>query len=139
MSLQHWQAASSPLAPPRKLFEPHTAGLCSQPQGLSERSCTIPSTHLHLIHLHCCYLVTQSCPTLCDPVVCSIPGSSVFGISHTRILESVAISFSRESSRPTSPAMASRLYTVEPPGKVKGYNPLNYFSLPPTSKWQTAV
>ena len=40
-------------------------------------------------------LVTQLCPTLCDPMDCSLPGSSVHGISQARILEWVAISFSR--------------------------------------------
>ena len=45
-------------------------------------------------------LVAQSCPTLCDPMDCSTPGSSVQGISQARILERVAISFSRGSSRP---------------------------------------
>ena len=44
--------------------------------------------------------VAQSCPTLCDPVDCSPAGSSVHGILQARILEWVAISFSRESSRP---------------------------------------
>ena len=44
--------------------------------------------------------VAQSCLTLCDPVVCSLPGSSVHGIFQARILEWVAISFSRGSSRP---------------------------------------
>ena len=39
--------------------------------------------------------VAQSCPTLCDPVDCSPPGSSVHGILQARILEWVAISFSR--------------------------------------------
>ena len=38
--------------------------------------------------------VTQSCPTLCDPVDCSPPGSSVHGILQARVLEWVAISFS---------------------------------------------
>ena len=42
--------------------------------------------------------VTQSCPTLCDPMDCSLPGSSVHGIFQARILEWVAISFSRGSS-----------------------------------------
>ena len=42
--------------------------------------------------------VTQSCPTLCDPVDCSPPGSSVHGILQARILEWVAISFSWGSS-----------------------------------------
>ena len=44
-------------------------------------------------------LVTQ-CPTLCDPMDCSPPGSSVHEISQARILEWVAISFSRGSSQP---------------------------------------
>jgi len=39
--------------------------------------------------------VAQSCPTLCDPVDCSPPGSSVHGIFQARILQWVAISFSR--------------------------------------------
>ena len=40
--------------------------------------------------------VTQSCLTLCDPVDCGPPGSSVHGISQARILEWVAISFSSQ-------------------------------------------
>ena len=44
--------------------------------------------------------VTQSCLTLCDPVDCSPPGSSIHEILQARILEWVAISFSRGSSRP---------------------------------------
>ena len=42
--------------------------------------------------------VPPSCPTLCNPVNCSSPGSSVHGIFHTRILEQIAISYSRGSS-----------------------------------------
>ena len=42
--------------------------------------------------------VAQSCPTLCDPMDCSLPGSSVHGIFQARVLEWVAISFSRGSS-----------------------------------------
>ena len=42
--------------------------------------------------------VTQSCPTLCDPVDCSPPDSSIHRIFQARILEWVAISFSRGSS-----------------------------------------
>ena len=47
----------------------------------------------------CLSEVCQSCPTLCDPMDCSPPGSSVHGILQARILEWVAISFSRGSSR----------------------------------------
>ena len=42
----------------------------------------------------------QSCPTLCDPMDCSSPGSSVYGILQTWILEWVAMPFSRGSSLP---------------------------------------
>ena len=48
-------------------------------------------------HIHS---VTQFCPTLCEPMGCHLPGSSVHGISQTRILEWAAIPFSRASSRP---------------------------------------
>ena len=44
--------------------------------------------------------VAQSCPTLCDPMDPTPPGSSVHGIFQARTLEWVAISFSRRSSRP---------------------------------------
>ena len=47
-----------------------------------------------------CVLVAQSCPTLCDPMEYSPPGSSVHGILQPRTLEWVAISFSRGSSQP---------------------------------------
>ena len=43
----------------------------------------------------CVHLVFQLCPTLCSPTLCSPPGSSVFGIIQARVLEWVAISFSR--------------------------------------------
>jgi len=44
--------------------------------------------------------VAQSCLTLCDPMDCSLPGSSVHGIFQARVLEWGAIAFSRRSSRP---------------------------------------
>ena len=48
----------------------------------------------------CVCVYTQADPTLCDPMNCSPPGSSVHGIFQARILEWVAISSSWESSRP---------------------------------------
>ena len=48
----------------------------------------------------CEVLVAQLCPTLCDPMDCSPPDSSVHGILQARILEWVAIPFSRGSSQP---------------------------------------
>ena len=43
--------------------------------------------------------VAQSCPTLCYPMDCSLPGSSVHGILQVRVLEWVTISFSMGSSQ----------------------------------------
>ena len=51
----------------------------------------------------------KSCPTLCDPVDCNPPGSSVHGILQARILEWVAISFSRGSSQPRDQTRVSRI------------------------------
>ena len=60
--------------------------------------------------------VTQLCPTLCDPIDCSLPGSSVRGILQARILEWVAISFSRRSSqardRTWVSCIAGRRFTI---------------------------
>ena len=56
--------------------------------------------HYTLIIIHCCCcLVAKSYPTLCDSMDCSPPCFSVHGISQVRILEWVAISFSRRSSQ----------------------------------------
>ena len=61
------------------------------------------------------------CPTLWDPMDCSPPGSSVYGILQARILEWLAISFSKGSSRPRDGTwvshIAGRFFTAEPPGK----------------------
>ena len=62
--------------------------------------CHLPATaHRHRLCVPVC-LVTQSCPTVWDPVDCNPPGSSFHGILQARILEWVAISFSRGSSWP---------------------------------------
>ena len=55
--------------------------------------------------------------TLCDPTDCSPPGSSVHGIFQARILEWVAISYSRGSLIPGSPALQTHSLPSEPPGK----------------------
>ena len=67
--------------------------------------------------------VTQLCLTLWNPMDCSLPGSSVHGISQARILEWVAISSSRGSSQPRDrtrvSCLAGRFLTTEPPGKPR--------------------
>ena len=61
-------------------------------------------------------VIAQSCLTLCNPVDCSLPVSSVCGISQARILEWVAISFSRGSSWPRDrtwvSCTAGRCFTI---------------------------
>ena len=53
--------------------------------------------------------LAQSCPTLCDPMDCSLPGSSLHGILQARVLEWVAIAFSRGSSWPRDWTQVSRI------------------------------
>ena len=60
--------------------------------------------------------ITQSCLTLCDPMDYSLPGSSVHGILQARILEWVAVTFSRGSSQPRDQTqvshIAGRFFTI---------------------------
>ena len=60
--------------------------------------------------------VAQSCRTLCDPMDCSLPGSSVHGIFQARVLEWGAIAFSRGSFLPSDrtrvPHIAGRHFTI---------------------------
>ena len=53
-----------------------------------------------ITHYCVCVLDTQLCPTLCDPMDCSLPGSSDHGILQARILEWLAMPFSWASSQP---------------------------------------
>ena len=74
-----------------------------------------------IYYISCCCLVTKSCLTLCYPMDCSLPGSSVHGISQARVLEWVAISFSKGSFQPRDQTLisclAGRFFTTESPGK----------------------
>ena len=77
--------------------------------------------------IKCCCLVVQSCPTLCDPMDYSPPGSSVHGISQARILKWVAIFFSRVSSWPRDGRMCllhwqMDFFTTESPSKPQWLN-----------------
>ena len=70
--------------------------------------------------------VAQSCPTLCDPMDYSLPGSSIYGIFQARLLVWVAISFSRRSSRPRDWTRVShivgRCFTVWATREVMWYS-----------------
>ena len=75
-----------------------------------------------------CVHVLSGCLTLCDPIDCRPPGSSVYGIFQTRILNWVAISWDLpnpgiERASLTSSALAGIVFTTVPPGK------------PQTEKW----
>ena len=83
------------------MFATPVPPLLSQEQhcfGVSTTHCSLLHQHVHLCNSqdHRSIKwgeseVAQSCPTLCDPVDCSLPGSSVHGILQARILEWVAI------------------------------------------------
>ena len=85
-----------------------------------------------------CYcLVAKLYLALCDPMDCSSPGSSVHGISQAKILEWVAISVSRGSSRPRDQIRLSYsgrcfffffFLTMEPPGSLKMYHIFSIYS-----------
>ena len=64
-----------------------------------------------LVSLFICYhaKLLQSCPTLYDPMDCSLPGSSVHGIFLAIFLEWITISFSRGSSRPRDRTQVSHI------------------------------
>ena len=80
---------------------------------------------LHKNNIYIFDVCAQSCPTLCDPMDCSSPGSSVHGISQARILEWVAIPFSRDLPDPRikteflAAPVEGELPTIAPPGKSK--------------------
>ena len=75
--------------------------------------------------------VAQSCPTLCDPMDCSLPGSSVHGIFQARVLEWIAISFSRGSARPRDrtqvSCMVDRRFTIWATREVLAFHSHIYF------------
>ena len=91
--------------------------------------------------LYCCFLTPKPYLTLCSSMDCSLPGSSVLGISQARILEWVAIFLSGDCPNPgiepRSPALAGRFFTTDQPGK-----PLNsclsiylFYTLEMSSTW----
>ena len=73
------------------------------------------------IYMPCHAQQLQSCPTLCNPMDCSLPGSTVPEISQARILEWVAFPSPGDLANPgiksMSPALAGRFFTTELSGK----------------------
>ena len=90
---------------------------CGLENSISNKTLLDPISHYNG---SMCAKSLQSCLTLCDPVHCSPPASSIHGIFQARILEWVAISFSRGPSwprdrTPVSHTEADALLS-EPPG-----------------------
>ena len=88
-------------------------------------------------------LVTQSCLTLCNPMDCSSPGSSVHGILQARILEWFSIPFWRGLSQPRDltqvPCIPSRFFTVWTKKEVPIQNKKNFFKVNPQAMHVFAV
>ena len=81
-----------------------------------------------------CAQMLQFCPTLCDPLDCNPPGSSVHGILQTRILEWVAMPSPRDLLDPgikprslMSPALTGRFFTTSATREVQGGNTMMLF------------
>ena len=85
-------------------------------------SSCIVLTSLWLTPQWSCSEVAQSCPTLCNAMDCSLPGFSIHGVFQARVLEWVAISFSRGPSRPRDQTQVSctagRRFTVWATGEA---------------------
>ena len=75
--------------------------------------------------VYVCVLAAQSCLTLCNPIDCSLTGSSLHAILQARILEWVAVLFSRGSSgsrdRTVFPSLQADSLPSEPPGNENVY------------------
>ena len=71
------------------------------------RAWSVNSKTIKQSRYDCVFWVTQWCLTLCNPIDCSPPGSSSHGFLQARILEWVAIPFSRGSSQPRDRASVS--------------------------------
>ena len=79
----------------RALYKKMEGGVCLQWENLTN---TVSNSWPRST-CRCC-LVVPSCPVLCEPMVCSLPASSVHGIFQIRILKQVAISSSKGFSQP---------------------------------------
>ena len=81
----------------------NSVGLVNQPR---------PTMLLIRLSVNSIGLVNQPCPTLCNPMDCSPPDSSLCAILKARILEWVAIPFSRGSSQPRDRTWVCRFFTI---------------------------
>ena len=132
LHLLHWQVDTLPLSHQGSLKVvllktciQEEESFCNLPEeqqrknGVWNSRCSRYPTESHV-----CF-VSRSCPTLCDLMNCSPPGSSVHEILQARILEWVALPSSRASSQPKDQTLiscvsciAGRFFIAEPLGKA---------------------
>ena len=116
LGVNHWNSTQGQYS--RSLFEDVNCTHKVRNKNSVER-------HSGSLIVVCTFTVAHLCPSLCDPMDCSPPGSYVHGMFQARILEWVAISSSKGSSQPRdqtpvfSDSCVSRwiFFTAEPPGK----------------------
>ena len=121
------QAKASLISIPHVTSRTGNDGSCTPSSEMHVCTHTHTHTHTHAVHIpinthtKVCVLVTQSCPTLCNARNYSPLGSFVHGVPQARILEWVAISSSRGSSRPRDrnqfSCITGRRFTTEPQGR----------------------
>ena len=108
--------------------------------GIEPKSPVGQADSFPLSHMNTSFLflkwseVVQSCLTLCNPMDCSLSGSSVHGIFQARVLEWVAISFSRGSSQPRNwtwvSLIAGRRFTIWATREALSYSYYSRINLP---------
>ena len=86
------------------------------PSYLSLHPCYNPKSTQYDFYLAC--EVTQSCPTLSNPMDCSLPGSSIHGIFQARVLEWGVIAFSKAWKRKVKVKSLSRVWLLATPWTV---------------------
>ena len=90
-----------------------------------EKACLLVECKAGNVSFHrymCLCLITQSCPTLCDPMDCSLPGSSVFGLLQAEYWSGLPFpspeNLPDPGIKPGSPALLTDSLPSEPPGKA---------------------
>ena len=83
--------------------------------------------------LNCCCLVAKSCPTFCDPMDCSLPGSSVHGFPRQEYWSGLPfpspgdlLNLGIEAMSLASPALAREFFTTETLGKPTKLNSVHF-------------
>ena len=88
--------------------------------NLTKSTFTLKSYKIIQGHCYCC-LVTKLCLTLCDPMVCSPPGSSVHGCPGREYWSGLPFPSPGDPpyllTEPASPALAGGFFNTEPPGE----------------------